>query len=181
MSRKSLMRRFLPKNLWGDRIYGRYIFRRGLGRDPEFRPVKFNDHLFALKTSGACYDPLIQFVTDKEYAKLYVAATVGKEYVTETYHILRSKEDLKEFSVDRFPCILKPTHSSGEVLVCIDSFSPLDREKLDNWFSVNHYERSREKIIVIYDRRLLSKNFFRRRPVYSKGLQIFCVFTVFLK
>ena len=82
MSEKWL-RRILPKTPWGDRIFGRYRFYQWLGRFPERRPVRFNDHLFALKTSGMGYDPLVQFVTDKEYAKLYISSVPGWEYVIE--------------------------------------------------------------------------------------------------
>ena len=175
MGTRKLLRRFLPKNHWGDRIYGRYIFRRRLGRDPEFPPVKFNDHLFALKTSGACYDPLIQFVTDKEYAKLYIAATVGKEYVTETYRILRSKEDLKEFNLDRFPCILKPTHSSGQVLVCPDASTPLDRAGLEKWFEIDYYKSKREQNYrYLLPKILVEEFFFEDDQRVPKDYKFFC-------
>ena len=138
------MRRLLPKTLWGDRVFGRYRFFKRLGRNPEKRPVRFNDHLFALKTSGAGYDPLIQFVTDKEYAKLYIGATIGKLYTIETYQVLRSKGELVKFSPDRFPCVLKPTHASGPFMLCTDLSSPLDRDKLGKWFDINYYDKSRE-------------------------------------
>ena len=176
MSRKSLMRRFLPKNLWGDRIYGRYIFRSRLQRDPEFPPVKFNDHLFAWKTSDACYDPLIQFVTDKEYAKLYIAATAGKEYVTKTYRILRSKEDLKEFSLDRFPCILKPTHSSGQVLVCPDASTTLDRAELEKWFEIDYYKSKREPNYRHLAPKIIVEEFFSEDSrTVPNDYKIFCI------
>ena len=176
MSRKSLMRRFLPKNLWGDRIFGRYIFRRRLGRDPEIPPVKFNDHLFAWKTSGACYDPLIQFITDKEHAKFYVAATVGEEYITETYRILRSTEELKQFSLDRFPCILKPTHSSGQALFCLDSSALLDREELCKWFDIDYYSASREQNYRYLNPKIIVEEFFSEDGrTIPNDYKIFCI------
>ena len=150
------MRRLLPKTLWGDRVFGRHRFFKRLGRNPEKRPVRFNDHLFALKTSGAGYDALIQFVTDKEYAKLYIGATIGKQYTIETYQVLRSKAPLVKFSPDRFPCILKPTHASGPFMLCIRSIlSALDRDKLGKWFDINYYDKSREHNY----RHLLPKNY----------------------
>lgn len=141
---ESLTRRLVPKTRWGDRLYGRYRFFKRLGRFPERRPVRFNDHLFALKTSGLGYDPLVQFVTDKEYAKLYVAAVLGSEYTIETYRILRNREELETFVPDRFPCVAKPTHSSGQVAICADASVSLDRDRLARWFSIDHYLRSRE-------------------------------------
>ena len=176
MSRKSLMRRILPKNLWGDRIYGRNMFRRRLGRDPECPPVKFNDHLFAWKTSGTGYDPLMQFVTDKEYAKIYIAATVGKEYVTETYRILRSKEELKGFNLGRFPCILKPTHSSGQALICLDTSTPLDWARMEKWFDINYYRSKREQNYRYLTPKIIVEEFFSEDGrMIPNDHKIFCV------
>ena len=170
------MRRYLPKNPWGDRIYGRHDFRRRLGRDPEYPPIKFNDHLFAWKTSGACYDPLIQFVTDKEYAKLYIAATVGVEYVIETHKILRSKEELNKFSPIRYPCILKPTHSSGEALICFDSSTPVNQTGLSKWFDIDYYKIKREQNYRHLTPKIIVEDFFSEDGhTIPKDYKIFCV------
>ena len=139
------MRRLLPKTLWGDRVFGRYRFYKRLGRFPEEHPVRFNDRLFALKTSGMGYDPRIQFLTDKEYAKLYISSALGSEYTIETYRILRSVEELENYVPDRFPCVVKPTHSSGQAVICTDPSVTLDRDRLGKWFSIRHYLRSREQ------------------------------------
>ena len=142
---KKLLLWLLPKSLWGDRIYGLYRFYRRFGRLLEIPPIRFSDHLVTLKMSGTNYDPLVQFVTDKEYAKLYIAATVGEEYTIETHYILRCREELAEFSLNRVPCVLKPTHLSGQVLICTNLSDPLDRQALCRWLDVNHYKRSREQ------------------------------------
>ena len=139
-----MLRQILPETLWGDRLFGLYRFRKRLGRLPERRPVRFNDHLFALKTSGAGYDPLVQLVTDKEYAKLYISSVVGSEYTIETYRILRTPEEAETFVPDRFPCVVKPTHSSGQTTICADASASLDRDELRNWFAIRYYRRSRE-------------------------------------
>ena len=68
----------LPKTLWGDRIYAIYRFYRRFWRFPENRPIRFCDHLVTLKMSEIGYDPQIQFMTDKEYAKSYYSAVLGK-------------------------------------------------------------------------------------------------------
>ena len=173
--RKSLLLRYLPKNLWGDRVYYRYCYRRTLGRDSEFPPVKFNDHLFALKASGACYDPLINFVTDKEHVKLYIAATIGEGYIIETYRILRIKEELKEFNLDRFPCILKPTHLSGQTLVCLDSSTPLDRERLHKWFDIDYYLKTREHNYRYLVPKIIVEEFFSEDGrTIPNDYKIFC-------
>ena len=97
MATRTLLRHLLPKTLWGDRIFNRWLFYKGHGRFPENPPVRFNDHLFALKSNGSHYDPLVQFVTDKELAKLYFSATIGSKYVIETYCILRSQREFTNF------------------------------------------------------------------------------------
>ena len=177
MSRRSLLRRCLPKNPWGDRVYGRYIFRRRLGRNPEYPPVRFNDHLFAWKTSSACYDPLIQFVTDKEYAKLYISAIVGEEYVIETYRILRRKEELQTLNLDRYPCILKPTHSSGQILVCPDASTPLDRADLAKWFDVDLYRSKREPNYRHLTPKIIVEEFFSEDGrTIPNDYKVFCVY-----
>ena len=176
MATRKLLRQFLPKNRWGDRIYGRHSFRKRLGRDPVYPPVKFNDHLFAWKTSGACYDPLIQFVTDKEYAKLYIAAIVGEEYVTETYRILQRKKELKELNLDRFPCILKPTHSSGQIMVCGDDSAPLDRTELEKWFEIDYYYSKREPNYRHLSPKIIVEEFFSEDGhTIPTDYKIFCV------
>ena len=176
MGTRKLLRKVLPKNLWGDRIYGRHIFRRRLGRYPENPPVKFNDHLFAFKTSGACYDPLVQFVTDKEYAKLYIAATIGEEYTVETYRILRNKKEIEEFNPERFPCILKPTHSSGQALIVFDLSTPLDRKMIGKWLNINFYERSREQNYRYLTPKIIAEEFFSKDGhTIPKDFKIFCV------
>ena len=179
MSQKHLMRRFLPKNLWGDWLYERYKFRRKFGRYPEEIPVRFNDHLFALKTSGAGYDPLVQFVTDKEYAKLYIGAKIGEEYTIRTYKILRNRKELRNFSPDRFPCVLKPTHSSGLFKVCTDPYTPLDRETLAKWFDINHYERSREHNYRHLLPKVIVEEFFSEYGLsVPKDYKIFCFHSI---
>ncbi len=169
------LRQILPKTLWGDRLFGIHRFYKRLGRLPEKIPVRFNDHLFALKTSGAGYDPLAQFVTDKEYAKIYIAAIAGKDYVIETYRILRNREQLENFVPDRIPCIFKPTHSSGPVLIYTDPTIPLDRQKLVKWFDMNYYDTSREHHYRHLVPKIIVEEFFSEDgQEVPKDYKIFC-------
>ena len=170
-----LLKFCLPRTLWGDRQFGAYRFYKRLKRFPERRPIRFNDHLFVLKTSGFCYDPLIQFVTDKEYAKLYIALAVGKQYTIETYHILRNREELNEFSPDRCPCVLKPTHSSGQAVVCTNSSTSLDRDALGKWFDINRYDLSREQNYRYLIPKIIVEQFFSEDGhTVPKDYKFFC-------
>ena len=173
--REKWRRRLLPKTPWGDRIFARHRFYRRLGRSPENSPVRFNDHLFALKAGGMGYDPLIQYVTDKEYAKQYVSSVVGSNYTTETYRILRNKEELKTYVPDRFPCILKPTHSSGQAVICADQSGSLDREKLGRWLYINYYYLSREQNYRHLVPKIIVEEFFSKDgQTVPDDYKIFC-------
>ena len=174
MSEKWL-RRLLPKTPWGDRVLGRYRFFRRLGRFPENPPVRFNDHLFALKASGMGYDPLVQYLTDKEYAKHYVSSVVGGAYTTETYRILRDTEELRSYVPDRFPCILKPTHSSGQAAICADPSVSLDREALGRWLSIDYYSRSREQNYRHLIPKIIVEEFFSKDgKTVPDDYKVFC-------
>ena len=70
---------------------------------------------------------------------------MGNEIALETYRILRSAEELENYVPDRFPCVVKATHSSGQAAICIDSSVSLDRDRLRQWFSIDHYLRTREQ------------------------------------
>ena len=102
------LRRILPKTLWVDRLITLIEFLKCHRRFPEKGPRCYSDHLFAPRTDGTLYDPLRQLVTEKEFTKLYVAATVGTEYNVRTFQILRTKDDVESLVLDRFPCVLKP-------------------------------------------------------------------------
>lgn len=179
MGAQKILRKVLPKNLWGDRLYCRYRFYKKLGRLPQARATRFNDRLFALKTSGVLYNPLIQFVTDKEHAKYYISSVVGSEFVVDTYDILRNRKELEDYVLRKFPCVLKPTHSSGQVVLCTHPQDLLDRESLAEWFGINRYEVSREQIIVTWFRRSSLKNSIRRTAVPFLTTTRFSVSAVF--
>lgn len=175
MGTQKILRKVLPKNLWGDRLYCRYRFYKKLGRLPKVRATLFNDRLFALKTSGLCYDPLIQFVTDKEYAKHYISSVVGPEFIIETYDILRNKNELEDYALHKLPCVLKPTHSSGQVVVCIHPHDPLDRQALARWFEINRYEVAREQNYRYLVPKIIVEEFFSEDGnTVPNDYKIFC-------
>ncbi len=64
------------------------------GGGPACAPQRFTDRLYRLKVDGSLLDPLCQFVTDKEFAKLYVEQALGPGWTPETYAVLRNAEDI---------------------------------------------------------------------------------------
>ncbi len=146
LSRTTLLRAILPKNDWGDALYATLYHLIRLGRWPRGRnPRRFNDYLYRLKVDGSLQDPLCVFTTDKEYAKYFIASVVGWEHTIETYRVLRTKAEVDGLVLDRFPCVVKPTHMSGPAQVHPDADSPLRRDLLREWFEADFYHETREQ------------------------------------
>lgn len=153
--------RALPSGRWSDQVIALLEFVSRHRRLPHLRePVLFNDWLLKLKIDGSLSDPLRQFVTDKEYMKYYVAGVVGKDYTLETFEVLRTKDDVDRFSVSRAPCVIKPTHMSGPVLICLDHQTPIDRAMLHRWLNTDYYRKSREANYRYLQPKVIIEEFF---------------------
>ena len=153
--------RTLPAGRWSDSVISILEFVIRHRRVPRLRnPVLFNDRLLKIKLDGSLLDPLRQFVTDKEYVKYYVAAVVGKEYTLETFDVLRGKSDVECFVIDRAPCVIKPTHMSGPVLLCPHRETPIDRSLLVEWLRGDYYRKSREVNYRFLERKVIVEEFF---------------------
>lgn len=139
----NVVRRVAPENEFGDKIFGFMLFVAKHKRLPSRERRVFNDCLYALKTSKEIVDPLRIFISDKEYLKLYVKATVGDAFNVPTIGIVRSVEELHEFSFPR-TCCIKPTHASGLVILRRND-EPIDRAEIVRWFSINYYRVYRER------------------------------------
>lgn len=132
----------IPYNAEGDFIVGYFDFIVGHKRTPK-KQQWVNDVLFDIKTGDKLLDPLRVFVTDKEFAKLYVRSTVGEEYNIPTEMVISTIGELDSVA---FPpdCVIKPTHLSGQVIVR-RAGSDIDLDVMRSWFSMNHYQPSRER------------------------------------
>jgi len=128
----------LPKNRVGDYCAALQAFVRAHGRLPR-RSLHLNDYLFRITTSDECLNPLRVFVTDKEFVKMYVKATVGDRYNVPTIGVLRSIADCESFG---FPdaCAIKPTHLSGAVITRLHG-EPVNFAAMARWFETNWYHR----------------------------------------
>ena len=159
-----IVARFLPKTSWADAAFAVAHYMARHRRLPRIRdPRRFNEHLLGLKVGGALSDPLRQYLSDKEYMKHYVSMVVGPEYVVETYQVLRNVDDIANLALEHFPCVVKPTHLSGQVQICTKREDAVDSRVMKRWLRTNYYTHSREanyrhlqpKIIV---ERFLSHN-----------------------
>jgi hypothetical protein len=136
-----IIKRLLPENRWGDRVYGFLLFYMCHRRRPN-NSMTFNDVLHRIKTTDEILNPLRVFVTDKEFVKLYIKAVVGNEYNIPTLAVLRSIDEVRAYS---FPsqCCIKATHSCGKVILRKDG-APIDYNEIERWFSENFYRSHRE-------------------------------------
>ena len=168
--------RRLPAAGWSDRAISMLEFVIRHGRFPRLRnPVLFNDRLMKVKLDGSLLDPLRQFVTDKEYVKYYVAGVVGKEYTLETFEVLRDESDVDGFTVKQAPCVIKPTHMSGPVILYADLNTSIDRSLLRRWLRSDYYRNSREANYRFLERKIIVEEFFPgRNGSVPQDYKIFC-------
>ena len=174
--RRVIPRRFLPRNAWGDGESARRRFVRRHGRPPSpQKPERLTDYLYRIMVDGSLTDPLRQFVTDKEFAKLYIAHTVGPDYLPETYQVLRNADDIEAFVPDRVPCVVKPTHLSGSVLFHTDPDETIDRNLLRAWLNKGYYRGSRETNYRYLRPKIIVEEFLSEDGVsVPKDYKLFC-------
>lgn len=143
----AILRRILPYNTWADRFCATLEFQISHDRSPDLKtsPIRFNDYLFKIKTDGTLLDPLRQFISDKEYVKLYVAVQAGQQHAVKTYGVLHSEDEVDCLELSQFPCVIKPTHASGHVLFQMSPEDPLNRDLLKTWLRHDYYRNNREQ------------------------------------
>ena len=140
-----LLHRLLPKSPLGDALFSALPFWHTHRRLPHWRrPETFNDHLFAMKRRGELYDPLRQFISDKYLVKHYITAQVGADYTLTTLDYLRSDAEIEAFTAARRPCIVKPSHLTGRVMLVAEGDAEPDKAQLKSWLRLNLYARTRE-------------------------------------
>ncbi|MBB5517699.1 ATP-grasp fold amidoligase family protein [Amphiplicatus metriothermophilus] len=131
-----------PVNAALARLYYFFYNRR---RFPNLRtPRHFNEKLIRLKLSAEARDPLRRRLTDKEHVKAHVEARFGPGHVAPTLAVLRAPEEVDAFAFP-LPCVVKPTHSSQEVMF-LDDVQPgrAERARLKYWLRKDYFAANRE-------------------------------------
>jgi hypothetical protein len=102
----------------------------------------FLDFVFHLKRDNRLSGDLQILTTDKEFAKLFVAATIGPPHVVPNHAVLRTETDIDAYD---FPdrCFIKGTAASG--LVLAHEGGAIDRRALNGWLKISHYTYTREQ------------------------------------
>lgn len=138
----------LPDWVIVDRIEALLTFRVAHGRLPRRGSGLFNDRLFFMKTDPQwTEDPLRQFCSDKELAKIFIRGVLGWDAAPRTFAVVDRPEDVTEHAFPA-PSIIKPTHLQGR-FIHHDGSAPLGEEKLARiraWFDERMYRsRARER------------------------------------
>lgn len=107
-------------------------------------PQHFNDFLMREKLDPQSGSALRTQLTDKELVKNFVTERLGPGHVVPTLEVIRSQRQLRD-AVFPTPCVVKPTHSSQEVLFLKDSQpTPRERQALRYWLGKSYFAANRE-------------------------------------
>ena len=134
----------LPRIPATDYLWTVLEYRRRFGRFPALRkPTRFSEKLLRLKQSADGRSARRMRISDKEFLKDFVFETLGPNYTPRTIAVLRSKQEILDFE---FPsaCVIKGTHTSGDVIVKWNDREAVNRERIISWLDVRYYEVARE-------------------------------------
>lgn len=173
---RRLLGRLLPRNDVGDAIYAWVHYLVAQGRLPGAKHSgRLNDYLFSMKVDGTLLDPLRQFVTDKVYAKHYIAAVAGEQYTMQTLQILHTVEQVNRLQLSQFPCVVKPSHLSGHAQFLLKDASTLNRPLMKDWLKQNYYHYSREQNHKYLSPKILVEEFFSENELaVPRDYKVFC-------
>ncbi len=151
----------LPQTALGDRLYATLHFAYRQGRLPRYaRPRAFNDHLFRLRVGPEAANPLRRLASDKHLVKGYIEDSVGPKYVVPTLDLLTNAEEIARFKPPIRPCVIKPTHASGRILLLKSPGDPIDQDMLKAWLRTDYYRSSRERSYRGLEKRLIVEEVF---------------------
>jgi len=165
----------LPQTPTCDRIFATAKFLRAHRRWPARRSGLVNDYLHWMKLDGELDDVLRQFVTDKEYAKLFVNWRLGYEAAPKTYAVFERPDTFSTRTLTR-PCVLKPAHLSGSVVYFdpATGLSEAQRRTVMGCFRLDWYRQTRERNYKNLRRRVIAEEQVGDRASI-KDYKVFCI------
>ena len=138
-------------------------------------PRTFNEVLLQNKLTSN--NLLKAFVTDKEFAKVYLEGLLGFDYCPSTIHIAYSADD--SFFDSEVPrSVIKPTHLSGEVVFVVESrlLEEHEKEKIRSWFEHNLFYRTRERNYKYLQPKVIIETMLSENDTPPIDYKIFCFF-----
>jgi hypothetical protein len=144
---------------------------------PDLRTARqFNEKLINFKTSGEASDALRTHVTDKEFVKAFVTDKIGPGHVVPTLAVLRTPKEIDEFQFP-LPCVIKPTHSSQEVML-LEDHQPTEKERrrLRYWLWKSYFAASREPNYKNLEKKLIVEPVIGGNFGAVEDIKVMCFF-----
>lgn len=163
--------RWLP-----DRPYLKILYRSRINRILDLdSPKSFNEKLQWLKIHdrNLWYTDLVDKYTVREYIK----KTIGEEYLVPLIGVYNTAEEI-DYSVLPKQFVLKPTHTSGDVIICRDKDALHIKDttkKLNKWLKRDYYWYQREWPYKNIKPRIICEELLVDESGYElKDYKIFC-------
>jgi hypothetical protein len=158
----ALYRRHLPLPLLNVVLYPTYLFQfvAAHHRLP-IRPSRlFNDFLFQVKSGCELESSLRRRVTDKEYCKRYIEEKLGVGTTPPTTCVLWTVDEVERYKPPVFPCVVKPTNSSGRVVTARSEAEYIAAlPKIKNWLCEDYFVSDLEKNYVALERKVIVEEY----------------------
>lgn len=158
----ALYKRNVPPSILNVVLYPAYLFQFvTVHHRLPIRPARlFNDFLFQVKSGCELENSLRRRVSDKEYCKLYTEERLGPGTTPPTICVLRSGDEVEGYRPPVFPCVIKPTNSSGRVVIARSEkeyIAALPRIK--NWFHEDYFLSDLEKNYATLERKVIFEEY----------------------
>nr|WP_321262488.1 ATP-grasp fold amidoligase family protein [uncultured Sphaerochaeta sp.] len=128
-----------------DRIFLLLLYRIKMGKPlPLDNPITYNQKLQWLKLYD--HNPKYVDLVDKFAVREYVKDTIGEQYLVPLFGVYNTVMEI-DFSALPDQFVMKPTHTSGDVLICTDKLSlstSTVREIASRWLQKRYYWGVRE-------------------------------------
>ncbi len=158
----TLYRRHVPPSILNLVLYPTYLFQFAAAHHRlPIRPTRlFNDFLFQVKSGAELEGSLRRRVTDKEYCKLYTEERLGPGTTAPTTHVLRTEDEVERYRPPAFPCVIKPTNSSGRVIIARSEDEYIAAlSKIKNWFHEDYFLSDLEKNYATLERKIILEEY----------------------
>jgi len=158
----ALYRRNTPSSILNVVLYPTYLFQFvAVHHRFPIRPTRlFNDFLFQVKSGAELENSLRRRVSDKEYCKLYTEEKLGGGTTTPTISVLRTADEVERYRPPAFPCVMKPTNSSGRVIIARSEQEYIEvLPKIRKWFHEDYFLSDLEKNYAGLERKVILEEY----------------------
>ena len=100
---------------------------------------------------------------------------VGWQYTVKTLAMVRTDEEVDRLRLNSLPCVIKPSHMSGQVILVRERNEGFERAVLKRWLRIDYYRVSRESNYRYLEPKILVEEFFDDggRPV-PRDFKVHC-------